>query len=546
MKKVILITITIFSLLISCQSDEQYEEKNRDPKNPTIVSAEFLFNSATKSLFDQMTSTNVNTNIFRMLGQHWTETTYVDEANYDFNTRNIPQNHWSEMYRDVLLDLKTAKAYTDADVSLSAATKKTKNAQIEILAIYTWAQMVETFGNIPYSQALDSKTYILPVYDDAATIYSDLLTRLSAAIPNLNDSGFGSADKIYGGDNAKWKKFGYSLMLRMGVRVADVPALAAKSTTAIKAAVSGGVFTSNADNAALAYESSTPNTNPVWVDLVQSGRSDFVVANTLVDKMNALNDPRRPYYFDKNLQLPIGKVQSATAAAGISTVTFDSALPADLEIGSEIYTTNGDFVSTITSIIGASIVYSGAAPLVGDTLNYLVYKGGPYGDNNSFSAYTHVSDRIIDPTNEASLIDYAEVCFYLADAAERSISGTPANAANFYNQGITASFDYWGTPNVAAYLLNPAVNYATASGNWKVKIGTQLWLAMYNRGYEAWTAWRTYDFPGFNLPAVSEDPVPTRYTYPINEQNLNKTNYNAASTAIGGDKQTTKLFWDKF
>jgi hypothetical protein len=31
------------------------------------------------------------------------------------------------------------------------------------------------------------------------------------------------------------------------------------------------------------------------------------------------------------------------------------------------------------------------------------------------------------------------------------------------------------------------------------KIGNQLWLAMYNRGYEAWTAWRTYDMPGFNF-----------------------------------------------
>jgi hypothetical protein len=465
--------------MTSCQSDEQYEEKNRDPKNPTQVSSDFLFNSATKSLFDQMTSTNVNTNIFRMLGQHWTETTYVDEANYDFNTRNIPQNHWSEMYRDVLADLASAKTNNDADLTISAATKKTRNAQIEILAVYTWAQMVETFGNIPYSQALNAGTYVLPVYDDAATIYGDLLTRLTAAIPNLTDSGFGAADNIYAGNTANWKKFGNSLLLRMGVRVADVPALAAKSTAAIQSAVSGGVFTSNADNAALAYSNATPNTNPVWVDLVQSGRSDFVVTNTIVDKMNALADPRRPFYFDENL--------------------------------------------------GTG-----------------VYVGGPYGDNNSFSAYTHVSARIIDPTNPASLMDYSEVCFYLADAAERSISGTPATAASFYNKGITASFDYWGAPNVAAYLLNPAVNYATASGTWKVKIGTQLWLAMYNRGYEAWTAWRTYDFPGFNLPAVSEDPVPTRYTYPINEQNLNKTNYTAASTAIGGDKQTTKVFWDKF
>lgn len=465
----------------SCQSDDQYEAKNIDPKNPVDVSPEFLFNAATKSLFDQMTSTNVNTNIFRMLGQHWTETTYVDEANYDFNTRNIPQNHWGEMYTDVLFDLATAKINNDNDKNplLSAQTRKTKNAQIEILAVYTWAQMVETFGNIPYSQALNAGVYVLPVYDDAATIYGDLLTRLTAAIPNLTDSGFGAADNIYGGNPANWKKFANSLLLRMGLRVADVPALVAKSTAAIQSAVSGGVFTSNADNATLVYSSATPNTNPVWVDLVQSGRSDFVIANTLVDKMNALADPRRASYFDQNL--------------------------------------------------GAG-----------------VYEGGPYGDNNSFSAYTHVSDVIIDPTNPASLIDYSEVCFYLADAAERSISGTPATAASFYNKGITASFDYWGTPNVAAYLLNPDVNYATAPGTWKVKIGTQLWLAMYNRGYEAWTAWRTYDFPGFNLPAVSEDPVPTRYTYPINEQNLNKTNYTAASTAIGGDNQTTKVFWDKF
>jgi hypothetical protein len=73
------------------------------------------------------------------------------------------------------------------------------------------------------------------------------------------------------------------------------------------------------------------------------------------------------------------------------------------------------------------------------------------------------------------------------------------------------------------------------------KIGNQLWLAMYNRGYEAWTAWRTYDMPGFNLPAVSLLPVPTRLTYPISEQNLNQANYAAASTAIGGDEQTTKF-----
>jgi hypothetical protein len=40
-----------------------------------------------------------------------------------------------------------------------------------------------------------------------------------------------------------------------------------------------------------------------------------------------------------------------------------------------------------------------------------VYEGGPYGENNSFSSYTHVSS-VTDPTNPASLLDYAEVNFY--------------------------------------------------------------------------------------------------------------------------------------
>jgi hypothetical protein len=53
----------------------------------------------------------------------------------------------------------------------------------------------------------------------------------------------------------------------------------------------------------------------------------------------------------------------------------------------------------------------------------------------------------------------------------------------------------------------PNVAYATAP-YMASKIGNQLWLAMYNRGYEAWTAWRTHDMPGFNLPAVSLLPVP--------------------------------------
>ena len=462
--------ITILSVvtLFACQTDEQYEDLNRDPKNPTQVDADFLYNSATKSLFNQMTSTNVNNNVFRLLGQYWTETTYTDESNYDLVGRNIPESHWSEMYRDVLLDLQTARAQSTSPASI---------AQIDVLAIYTWQQMVDTFGDIPYTDALGEST--LPKYDDAETIYLDLLDRLNAAIPNLVGTGFTSADKIYGGDMVAWNKFANSLKLKLGIRLSDFNTALSQST--VESAYAAGVFTSNADNALLTYESATPNTNPLWVDLVQSGRTDFVPANTLVDVMNTLEDPRRMTYFDENM--------------GAGT-----------------------------------------------------YIGGIYGDNNTFGNYTHIvgyddGTSLHDPTLPGVLLDFSEVSFYLAEAGHRAwnVGGT---ADQHYTNGITASFDYWGAADLATYLADPAVAYATAAGDWRQKIGTQFWLAMYNRGFEGWTVWRKYDNPTFNLPVVTSNPVPTRYTYTVNEHNLNETNWSAASAAIGGDSQTTKLFWD--
>jgi hypothetical protein len=68
-----------------------------------------------------------------MLG-HGLKTTYVDEANYDFNTRNITNAHWSEMYRDVILDL-SAKTNTETASAISPSftqtTKDSRLAQIE-------------------------------------------------------------------------------------------------------------------------------------------------------------------------------------------------------------------------------------------------------------------------------------------------------------------------------------------------------------------------------------------------------------------------------
>lgn len=242
------------------------------------------------------------------------------------------------------------------------------------------------------------------------------------------------------------------------------------------------VFTSNADNARFPYLASPPNYNQIAANLNPdfSTRQDYVIAGALVDAMNARNDPRRPFYFT---------------------------------------TVNGQYI------------------------------GGNYGFANAYADFSHVSDKIMAPDFEALLLDYSEVEFLLAEAIERgyAVGGT---AEEHYNAAITASILYWGgtSGEATTYLSQPGVAYSTAGGTYKEKIGIQKWIALNNRGIDAWIEWRKFDYPVLLPPSGGSVPVglqiPVRLIYPINEQTLNGENRNAASTSIGGDVATTKLWWD--
>src|SRR5690554_111954 len=204
-KLIIIVTAAVFA--ISCTSD--LEDLNENIKDPSTVSGESLFVTAQKRLADQMTTPNVNLNNNRLWVQHWQETTYPDESNYDQVTRSIPDNHWRIMYRDVLNNLKEAnRIIGETNSDITNAQKPNKLAITEILSVYAYSNLVETYGDIPYQEALDIDN-LLPKYDDAKTIYIDLIDRLNTALTSLNsERGFDVADDmIYGGDVESWRKF---------------------------------------------------------------------------------------------------------------------------------------------------------------------------------------------------------------------------------------------------------------------------------------------------------------------------------------------------
>jgi hypothetical protein len=488
MKKILLL-IAVFTSLYSCSDD--ITGLNQDVKNPSEVPANVLFTNAQKNMVDQMVSTSVNVNVFRLFVQQWTETTYTDESNYDVATRSIPDTHWRTIYRDVLRDLQESKKLMAEETYIGTAQeiadqntiRENRIQIIDIMTAYSYYVLVDTFGDVPYSEALDLTNHPQPKYDDAEIIYKDLISKLTTASHNL-DTGFGSfdsADLIYGGDTTKWKLFANSLRLRMATNLDDIDHTYA--STEILAAVNDGVIVSNANNAALKYLAAQPNTNPIFVDVIASGRNDFVPTSTIIDKMNSLSDPRSSSFF---------------------TLYEDT-----------------------------------------DT-NTSYYVGGTPGDGNPYANFSHIGDKLIEPTFEGLIMDASEVEFLLAEAVERGIS-VGGTAEDHYNNAITASMSYWGVSSgaIGSYLGQSEVSYATATGNWKQKIGEQAYIALYNRGFEAWTSFRRLDFPVLTAPTdANETEVPTRYTYPSNEETLNSTNETAAAAAIGGNTLTTKLFWD--
>ena len=494
MKKVI-IFLSVFLVFSSCS---KLEELNTNTKDFTVVPGESLFNGANRALLNLMFTPNVNLNNTQLWVQHWAETTYPDESRYDMVTRPVPANHQNVMYRTALANYKNAARLISAitvipGTTISQEQKNNQLAIIEIMSIYAWSNLVETYGNIPYTEAHDY-TNPTPAYDDGLTVYKDLISRMDAALASMN-SGFAGMsagyDNIYGGTaagTAKWIKFGNSLKLRMGLMLADLDPAYAK--TVVESAAPN-VFVSG-DKASLTYLLASPNQNPVYTELVVSGRSDFVITSNLIDAMQPTT--------------PVGTILNVTV-------------------------TDPRLQFYATTIEGA-------------------FKGGKQGNPNSYNSFSHVNPALLSATREVVIMDYVETELLLAEAAERgfTVSGT---AESHYNNAITASVTYWGgTAALAtAYLAQPTVAYSTAAGNWKQKIGTQAWLAYFQRGMTAWTSYRRLDFPVLLAPALHVegiDKVPFRYTYAVSEQTLNFENYSTAAAAIGGDTPLTKLFWDKF
>lgn len=299
--------ILLFGILIfivtSCK-DSALTDLNIDPNNPVAVPAVNLVTNAQWNLANRIWSRDLNAEWAMLMIQHWAQNEYAEESRYTVDGNDFDYN-WLSIFAGtsnsdgILNDLKAAAQIINNDEGLTPNVKANQLAIITVLRVYAFHCLVDTYGDIPYSQALNPDEYPLPSYDSQSSIYDGLLSEMENAIKSMDESAasFGGGDLIYAGDMSLWKKLANSLMMRMAMRIVDVDQTTASTYITMAA---GNVLSSNSDNGLLVFSSNPALANPLYVDVAVNNRDDFCVTDVLVDNLTAMGDPRLDVFAKPN------------------------------------------------------------------------------------------------------------------------------------------------------------------------------------------------------------------------------------------------------
>lgn len=476
MNKIKYIPLLLSGILVfgasSCK--KTLSESNINPNAAEKAQPDYLLTAAIKSGADTYWGSANNMNSSLLFVQHWAKIQYTDPDRYILTNSSF-EDLWTTAYSRGVINYNQLILLADA--------QSNPNYKGVALVMRSWlfSLLTDAYGDIPYAQAGDIKQYLSPAYDTQQEVYTGILSDLKTAQSLLDADGKAIAgDIIYSNRISSWKKFTNSLRLRIALRISDREPETTRRVLAEIAAEGGSYIDQNTENAKLVYQAS-PNQNPV--SNLFDTRDDYRISKTMVDRLNALEDPRLPVYASKasDTQLytgvPNGLLTGDAAALGLTKTS----------------------------------------------------KPGAY---------------FLAPAAPAVLMSYAEVLFDQAELAARGFS--TGNAADLYAQAITASFEQYGL-NAAlatAYLQRADVRYDAS--DYKKSIGNQKWIALFGQGLEAFAEWRRLDYPVLTPAAAGAlgGKIPQRFIYPGTEQSLNPDHYKAAVSHQGTDALTTKLWFD--
>ena len=507
-------------LVVSCTKDFDDFNTNKNALSKLETSQlPFLFSKAQSTATNNGWNYQIAQNLFHdQYCQYFANTTTYFPSDRLVIRMDWIRAAWNPIYSDVVPQLQTLLAqYDPASAEYAIA---------QVMWVYTFHRITDTWGAVPYFNAGKSDKSI--PYDAQDKIYDDMLKRLAAAITVLNgktsETPYGSFDLIYSGNVSKWIKFANTLRLRLAVRMSKADPARAK--TEGEAAAAGGLLaTSPADDALIFRTQKGDDFNGLTV----MDWNEFRMSASMESVLKGFADPRIGVYF-------------SPAATGGYHGLRNGLSSADMAV----------------------------------TLNK--------ADNNSNKGPRWDKSKPGTMETPSNVMATAEAWFLRAEGVLLGWNMGAGTAESFYNQGITESMKQWGITDAAAitaYVNSPNTPVApgdaqnspalsTAPIKYRVagtlaerqeQITIQKWLALFPEGVEAWAdirrsrAFKLYPVKqsdNTDLPTEANINLPTnnwirRIPFIADEKVTNGAAVDAAVPLLGegGDKITTKLWWDK-
>lgn len=481
--------------MISISCSDNYLDVNGSSTSPSSSTPDLILPAAQKNSADMLYDAdklNTSGDSFNRIGSIFAgvladsgdRVWYQSEQQYQI-LNDTYSRIWENTYTLTLFTYNFIETYeADGYDNYKAIAK--------IMKAFHIAMLVDTYGDVPYSEAFGRGTNTQPAYDDDEAVYNSIYEELNTAINMIDNAPAGtlaaSTDVMLDGDMGEWKKFANTLKLRMLLRQvntgtnlsAQYGELTSNGIGFVDATVSvnpGYANQANQQNPFYTIFGFTPGGNPTNNNQAARGNEFFV------DFLKNSDDPRLTQLF-----LPAA---SDGEIRGIRQNLYVD-----------------EFNSDATSALGPGL-------LVGSTQDLQVMLG-------------------------------SESLFLQAEAAFRGL--IPGDPAALYKAGIAASFSELGATGANDYeadSINNKINWdlANSSGNEIEAIITQKWIAGgYISGFEAWMDRVRTGFPsGIPIPDGAFSSVfPTNLLYPTSELATNSANVPAQGENGAFDRHT---FW---
>lgn len=491
--------------LASC--DKDFDTLNINKTAATAINPVFVLNNAT--INSALTPGTVLYEIGIVQQMVSPNSGVLTGANFNQDNRDNTVQNWQKYYRTVIRNTQDVINQTQ-----KVAARSNLYNMARILQANAYIVLTDSYGDIPYVDAAKGYTdqIFLPKYDTQQSIYAGIIKELTEAGAALDAAKtIETADVLYGGNVALWKKFANSLLIRAGMRLSKVDPTQAQSV--VQKAAQGGVMEVNTDNATIRHDANY--VNGIGNMLNSTEAANIYLAAPFANYLKSTKDPRLKSIAVRYVGAKSGPEQTAAKAS------TDTAVQIGMPFGFD------------NSTISAEVTKNGLA---------------------SFYDFSQVDrTRLTKNTAPTFIVTAAQTQLLLAEAAQRGwVTGTTAEA--YYNKGVRlhmeqmAIFDAKSaitTAEADAYLLANPYNAAKALE----QINTQYWVASFLNGPEAFANFRRSGFP-----VLTPNPFPgksikgtfiRRLTYPNSEISVNKANVDAAIGRQGADDLDSKVWWDK-